>query len=110
MNIHIVNPLQSLTKHTFTTRNLYDVVKVIMKPTHMCGHIIDWPCVNLATLIKKRHILMRTAVLYIYIFIYGLGCKHQTRRSSNYVKIPANEDLVKCSVITLPMNATPKAI
>ena len=42
MNIHIVNPLQSLTKHNLTTRNLYDVVQVIMKPTHMCGHIIDW--------------------------------------------------------------------
>ena len=27
-------------------------------------------CVNLTTLIQKRHILMRTAVLYIYIYIY----------------------------------------
>ena len=27
-------------------------------------------CVNLATLIKKRHILMRTAVLYVYIYMY----------------------------------------
>ena len=26
-------------------------------------------CVNLTTLIQKRHILMRTAVLYIYIYM-----------------------------------------
>ena len=26
-------------------------------------------CVNLTTLIQKRHILMRTVVLYIYIYI-----------------------------------------
>ena len=28
-----------------------------------------WVCVNLTTLIKKRRILMRTVVLYIYIYI-----------------------------------------
>ena len=27
-------------------------------------------CINLTTLIQKRHILMRTAVLYMYIYIY----------------------------------------
>ena len=29
---------------------------------------------NLSTLIQKRHILMRTAVLYIYIYIYLYVC------------------------------------
>ena len=42
MNIHFVNPLQSLTKQTLTTLSLYDNVKVINKPIHRCGHIIDW--------------------------------------------------------------------
>ena len=46
MNIHIDNPLQSLTKHTLTTLNLYCLVQVINKPTHMCGHIIDWVVVR----------------------------------------------------------------
>ena len=37
MNIHYDNPLQSLTKQT---------VQVINKPTHRCGHIIDWVIVR----------------------------------------------------------------
>ena len=41
MNIHFDNPLQSLTKQTLTTLSLYDLVQVINKPTHRCGHIID---------------------------------------------------------------------
>ena len=41
MNIHFVNPLQSLTKQTLTTPSLYNLVQVINKPTHRCGHIID---------------------------------------------------------------------
>ena len=41
MNIHFDNPLQSLTKQTFTTLSLHDLVQVINKPTHRCGHIID---------------------------------------------------------------------
>ena len=41
MNIHFDNPLQSLAKHTLTTLNHYSLVKVIDKPTHWCGHIID---------------------------------------------------------------------
>ena len=40
MNIHFDNPLQSLTKQTLTT------VQVIDKPTHRCGHIIDWVIVR----------------------------------------------------------------
>ena len=39
MNIHFDNPLQSLTKQTFTTLSLYNLVQVIIKPTHWCGHI-----------------------------------------------------------------------
>ena len=41
MNIHFDNPLQSLTKQTLTTLSIYNLVKVINKPTHRCGHIID---------------------------------------------------------------------
>ena len=46
INIHFDNPLRSLTKHTLTTLNLYNLVPVINKPTHMCGHIIDWVVVR----------------------------------------------------------------
>ena len=42
MNNHFDNPLQSLTKQTLTTLSLYNLVQVINKPTHRCGHIIDW--------------------------------------------------------------------
>ena len=42
MNIHLNNPLQSLTKQTLTTLDLYNLVKVINKPNDKCGHIIDW--------------------------------------------------------------------
>ena len=46
MNINYDSPLQSLTKQTFTTLSLYSLVQVINKPTHMCGHIIDWVVVR----------------------------------------------------------------
>ena len=46
MNIHFDNPLQSLTKQTLSTPSLYDLVQVINKPTHRCGHIIDWVIVR----------------------------------------------------------------
>ena len=42
MNIYFDNPLQSLTKQTLTTLSFYNLVRVINKPTHRCGHIIDW--------------------------------------------------------------------
>ena len=42
MNIHFDDPLQSLTKQTLTSHSLHNLVQVINKPTHMCGHIIDW--------------------------------------------------------------------
>ena len=41
MNIHFDNPLQSLSTQTLTTLSLYNLVKIINKPTHRCGHIID---------------------------------------------------------------------
>ena len=41
MNIHFDNPLRLLTKHTLTTLSLYNLVQVIIKTTHRCGHIID---------------------------------------------------------------------
>ena len=46
MNIHFDNPLQSLTKQTLSTLSLYSLVQVINKPTHRCGHIIDWVIVR----------------------------------------------------------------
>ena len=46
MNIHFDNQLQSLTTQTLTTLSHYNLVKVINKPTHMCGHIIDWAIVR----------------------------------------------------------------
>ena len=46
MNIHFDNPLQSLTKQTLITLSLHNLVQVINKPTHRCGHIIDWVIVR----------------------------------------------------------------
>ena len=46
MNILFDNPLQSLTKHTLTTLSLYNLVQVINKPAHRCGHIIVWVIVR----------------------------------------------------------------
>ena len=46
MNIHFDYPLQSLTKQTLSTLCLYGLVQVINKPTHRCGHIIDWVIVR----------------------------------------------------------------
>ena len=46
MNIHFDNPLQSPTKQTSTTLSHHTLVKVIIKPTHRCGHIIDWVIVR----------------------------------------------------------------
>ena len=46
MNIHFVNPLQSLTKQTLSTLRLNSLVQVINVPTHRCGHIIDWVIVR----------------------------------------------------------------
>ena len=46
MNIQFDNPLQSQTKPTLSTLSLYGLVQVIDKPTHRCGHIIDWVIVR----------------------------------------------------------------
>ena len=46
MNIHFDNPSQSLTKQTLTTLSLDNLVQVINRPTHRCGHIIDWVVVR----------------------------------------------------------------
>ena len=45
-NIHFYNPLQSLTKISLTTLNLYNLVQVINMLSHRCGHIIDWVVVR----------------------------------------------------------------
>ena len=47
MNIHFYNTLHSKTKHTLTALSLCNLVQVINKPTHNCGHIIDWVVVRL---------------------------------------------------------------
>ena len=57
MNIHFDNPLQSLTKQTLTTLSLYSLVQVINKPTHRCGHIIDWVIVRPEDDIQKNQLL-----------------------------------------------------
>ena len=46
MNIHYHNPLLSLTKQTLTTLSPCSLVQVISKPTHGCGHFIDWVVVR----------------------------------------------------------------
>ena len=46
MNIDFDNPLQSLIKQILTTLSLHSLVQVINKPTHRCGHIIDWVIVR----------------------------------------------------------------
>ena len=46
MNIYFDNPLQSQTNQTWTTLSVHSLVQVINKPTHMCGHIIDWVVVR----------------------------------------------------------------
>ena len=46
MNIHFDNTLQSLTKQTLTTLSLNNLVQVINKATHRCGHIIHWVVVR----------------------------------------------------------------
>ena len=46
IDVHVDNPLLSLTKHTLTTLSLDNLVQIINKPTHRCGHIIDWVIVR----------------------------------------------------------------
>ena len=58
-NIHVDNPLQSLTKQTLTTLRLHSLDQVINKPTHRCGHIIDWVIVRL-TMASIENLLLQT--------------------------------------------------
>ena len=55
MNIHLNNPLQSLTKQNLTTLRPYNLVQVINKPTHRCGHIIDCVIVRPDDDIHKKY-------------------------------------------------------
>ena len=54
MNIHFDNPLQSPTKQTLATLSPHNLVQVIDKPTHRCGHIIDWVIVRHDDDINKK--------------------------------------------------------
>ena len=55
INIHFDNPLQALTKQTLTILSLHSLVNVINKPTHRCGHIIDWVIVRPDDDIHKKY-------------------------------------------------------
>ena len=57
MNIHIDNPLQSLTMQTLTTLRPHGLAQVINKPTHRCGHIIDKVIVRPDDVIHKNLLL-----------------------------------------------------
>ena len=57
MNIHIDNPLKSLTKQTLTALSSHNLVQVINKPTHRYGHIIDWVIVQPDNDINKNLLL-----------------------------------------------------
>ena len=59
MNVHFDNPLQSLTKQTLTTLSLHSLDQVINKPTHRCGHIIDWVIFDL-TMTSIENLLLQT--------------------------------------------------
>ena len=60
MNIHFHIPLQSQTKQTLTTLRLHSLAQVINKPTHWCGHIIDWVIVRPGDDIHKKSIVTDT--------------------------------------------------
>ena len=60
MNIHFDNPLQSQTTQNLTTLSFHNLVQVINKPTHRCGHIIDWAIVQPDDDIHKKYILLQT--------------------------------------------------
>ena len=66
MNIHLDNPLQSLTKQTLTTLSLYNLVQVINKPTHRRGHIIDWVIVRPDDDIHKKYTVTDSLESYHY--------------------------------------------
>ena len=66
MNIHFDNPLQSLTKQTLSTLSLYSLVQVINKPTHRCGHIIDWVIVRPDDYIHRKSTVTDSLVSYHY--------------------------------------------
>ena len=57
MNIHIDNPLQSVTEETLTTLRLYNLAQFINKPTHGCGHITDRVVVRPDDGIHKKYIV-----------------------------------------------------
>ena len=57
MHIHFDNPQRSLTKQTLTTLSLLNLVHVITKPTHKCGHIIDWVDVRPDEDIHRKSVL-----------------------------------------------------
>ena len=63
-----IESLQSLTKLTLTTPSHDDLVQVIYKPTHKCGHIIDWVVVRPVDDIHKN-LLFRTYLNHTIIIL-----------------------------------------
>ena len=55
----ISQSLQLLTKQTLSTLSLHSLVQVINKPTHGCGHIIDWSLFDL-TMTSIENLLFQT--------------------------------------------------
>ena len=87
MNIHFDNPLQSLTKQTLTILNLYSLVQVVNKPTHRCGHIIDWVIVRPDDDIHKN-ILLHTLLNNFYVlFLRRAHSSFNKKNNSDGVNI-----------------------
>ena len=90
MNIHIDNPLQSLTKQTLTTLSLYDLVQVINKPTHSCGHINDWVIVRPYDDIHKKSTDSFESDHYCTKFYFNVSVS----KSSTLYRIVRNMDII----------------
>ena len=96
MNIQLDNPQQSLTKQTLTTLSLSDLVQVINKPTHMCGHIIDWVVVRPDDDIHEKSIVTDSfesdhycIKFYFNILISMLSTLYRTVRNMANIDCPS---------------------
>ena len=103
MNIHFDNPLQSLTKQTLTTLSLYNLVQVINKPTHRCGHIIDWVIVRLTmtsikNLLSQTHLNQTIIALNPTSMIQSLGLLPYTGLLGTLLKLTAHHLLLNFPV------------
>ena len=96
MYIHFDNPLQSLTKQTLTTLSLHSLVQVIDKPTHKCGHIIDWVIVRpdddihrkstVTDSLESDHYCMKS---YFNVSVYKPSTLYRTDRNMANIDRPS---------------------